>query len=107
MQLPFNNTKYRSTLRIVDYFPDNLEDFAVLCKPPQPGNDSDSDSESDNGDHTQDWLIARESGGKVRQWEWRFGFVVKDGRDLSSQETLKVFVAENDAVFLLGMDAEE
>ncbi len=44
-----------------------------------------------------------------RQWEWRFGLVLEDAKGSKYEENaqMRVYVADQDAVFLLKLDAEE
>ncbi|PYH91704.1 telomere-binding alpha subunit central domain protein [Aspergillus ellipticus CBS 707.79] len=91
-RLPFQNFCYRTTVRVVDFFPPKLEDFAV----PRYGN-SDSDDETGTNNST----------GFVR-WEWRFCLLVESvppppaGQE---KERVRVFVAGPEAEHLLGIDA--
>ncbi len=86
-------------MRVVDYFPPKLEDFAVPCEP------SSDDEFSESPD---EWPQER-----PKRWEWRFCLLVEDGAltkgdDPSGDRTrLKVFVADHDAEYLLKMDAEK
>ena len=100
-RLPFQNLRYRSSVRVVDYFPHNLEDFAVESNPDQAmltgGGETSSSEESD-----QD----------LKRWEWRFCLLVEDGGPgappLSrgqKRDRMQLFVTDPDSIFLLRMDA--
>lgn len=47
--------------------------------------------------------------GDGRRWEWRFGLVLEDasGPKNGAKATMEVYVAGQDAEFLLKLDAEE
>ncbi|KAE8555389.1 hypothetical protein EYB25_000084 [Talaromyces marneffei] len=94
-RLPFQCVKYRSTVRVVDYFPPNIADFSVPYIP-----EYSSVYSSDNEDD-----ITPETPG-VR-WEWRFCLLVEDAQILPGQprEQIKLFVSGSDAEFLLKLDA--
>lgn len=104
--LPFQNLRYRASVRIVDFFPPKLENFAVKYDADRAmmsdGGSTDGNSDSD-GSTTH----------RRTRWEWRFCLLVEDGgpgthynRD-GPQPRMKLFVTGQDAVFLLKMDAEE
>jgi protection-of-telomeres protein 1 len=99
-RLPFQNVKYHTTIRVVDYFPDKLEDFACLLP---VSDDRDSDEESIDGCTTSQ----RRNGQK---WGWQFGLIVEDGRQASKgaqKERLELYLFCDDAEFLLKLDAKE
>ena len=128
--LPFNNINSRATVRIIDYFPRNLEDFAVRIPrraseyailsdaenattssscassttSPSPFPTHDSDSGSDN----------RERRHQRRRWQWRFALILEDAsppplphknHPAPQVERLEVLIAEQDAEYLLKLDA--
>jgi protection-of-telomeres protein 1 len=103
-RLPFQNLRYRSRLRVVDFFPHDLEDFAVPYKKEY---DYLSDLDSDDED---DLDIENEDSNSVK-WEWRFCLLVEDGMATARHshdepgERMDLLVAKADAVFLLKMDA--
>lgn len=67
-RLPFQNICYRSDIRVVDFFPPNLEDFAV---PEEPDNGRLAMSNSEELDTS--------SGPKsFTRWEWRFCLLVEN-----------------------------
>lgn len=96
-RLPFQNICYRSTIRVVDFFPQNLEDFAVpeeSEKTRSPGSDDDEENISNN------------SNGFIR-WVWRFCLLVESAGSPPQGESKKqmpLFVSGPDAVCLLRMD---
>ena len=108
--LPFQNIKSRSTVRIIDFFPSNLADFAVpLPKASEydilsdtgsngsEGNSSEANSEDDSGAENE------------RQWEWRFALVLEDatGPTNVGKATMTAYVAGQDAECLLKLDAQK
>ncbi|KAI1914721.1 hypothetical protein LOZ65_005577 [Ophidiomyces ophidiicola] len=100
-QLPFQNLKYRASIRVVDFFPPNLEDFAVQHNPELAILGDDSDLNHSDEEPTTNRQI----------WQWRFCLLVEDGGPNvhhppgQRRERLKLFVADADAVFLLSLDA--
>ncbi|GBF64456.1 protection of telomeres protein [Trichophyton mentagrophytes] len=99
-QLPFQNVRYRSSVRVVDYFPHNLEDFSVLYNRDRALLSDDVGDVSDS-----------DPGGRML-WEWRFCLLVEDGGPNvpylppgQTRERMPLFVWGSDAVFLLQMDA--
>ena len=107
--LPFQNINSRATVRVIDFFPPNLVDFAVLRpKASEYAILSDDDcSESENDQQSND--IDDRSVAEDAQWEWRFGLVLEDALSARQQEkaTIEVFVTGQDAEGLLKLEAEE
>ncbi|WEW60259.1 hypothetical protein PRK78_005744 [Emydomyces testavorans] len=102
-QLPFQNLKYRASVRVVDFFPPNLEDFAVPFNP-EYAILADTAASSDLIDSDEEPIIGRQ------RWEWRFCLLVEDGgpgvhhAPGQKRERLKLFVTGPDAEFLLSID---
>ena len=107
--LPFQNINSRATVRVIDFFPPKLVDFAV----PRPraseydilSEEGRSESESDYQSNDLD----DRSEAEHTQWEWRFGLVLEDALGARQQEraTIEVYVAGQDAEGLLKLEAEE
>jgi len=102
-------------VRVIDYFPKQLEDFAVPCKISEYDVLSDcgsSDSDRELEENWRQWDEGHGWGGEMR-WEWRFYLLLEDSEATRSSSTdgssarLKVLIAEQDAVMLLKMDAEK
>jgi protection-of-telomeres protein 1 len=93
-RLPFQNVKYRTTVRVVDFFPPDISDFAVSYNPDYETSEDDEDDVS--------------STRRVR-WEWRFCLLVEDAKTApgQSRNRVKLFVSGAEAVFLLKLDAVE
>ncbi|MCJ1465749.1 hypothetical protein MMC07_004368 [Pseudocyphellaria aurata] len=101
--LPFQNMNCRTTVRIIDFWPPDLADFAVRCR---RRSEFDVLSEIEDNDTTDDQSDGSEE--EERGWEWRFGLVLEDamGSKHEKKETMKVYVADKDADFLLKLSAE-
>ena len=115
-RLPFHNISCRASLRVVDFFPPNLADFAVPRESSEyeglsdDGNSNgDDDSGSDCSDSQNDLLNQMCGENGTRTWEWRFCLCVEEGSatGTSPKERFKVFVSDRDAEYLLAMSAEE
>lgn len=76
--LPFVNGNYRANVRVVDFFPDQLEDFAIGRRI------TDYDilsnySGSEDTDQEEDLQHFKDGKGFVEKtWEWRFALQVED-----------------------------
>ncbi|KAF2011373.1 hypothetical protein BU24DRAFT_426448 [Aaosphaeria arxii CBS 175.79] len=93
--LPFVNCKYRTRLRVVDFYPRTLEDFTHSM--------ADCDwnvamNDPDNQNRRRD-----------DAWKWAFVLLVEDAVVSSNQEVqrLPLFVTDKDAQCLLKMDATD
>ncbi|MCJ1396848.1 hypothetical protein MMC11_000038 [Xylographa trunciseda] len=114
--LPFQNICSRATVRVVDFFPPDLADFAVRHKTSEFDNLSDdNDNEAEDGDGFESSSASSfssldpDSSRKAEvKWEWRFCLLLEDANATmeKTKDRMKVFVADDDAVFLLKMDAE-
>ncbi|KAK2810288.1 hypothetical protein FQN50_003019 [Emmonsiellopsis sp. PD_5] len=103
--LPFQNVRYRASIRVVDFFPPNLEDFSVQYDVERAmlsdGGSSDSDNDSANEDDEP----------RRKKWEWRFCLLVEDGgpgthyNRNEKRERMMVYVSDLDAECLLRLDA--
>ncbi|OJD17595.1 hypothetical protein AJ78_02346 [Emergomyces pasteurianus Ep9510] len=101
-RLPFQNLRYKASVRVVDFFPPKLEDFAVQYDV-ERAMLSDADSSASSGDeHESD---------RRKLWEWRFCLLVEDAgpgthyNRNGPRERMKLYVNNFDAVFLLRLDA--
>lgn len=107
--LPFQNINSRATVRVIDFFPPNLVDFAV-SRPRASEYDilsEDDRSESANDQSSSD--PGESSEAEDRQWEWRFGLALEDALGSKHQErtTIEVYVAGQDGDGLLNLEAKE
>ena len=101
---------------MVGFFPPRLEDFAVRYKvseydvlSDESGSESENSSSSSEDDQSRN--AGDHNGKRDTQWAWRFCLLLEDAspgaRKGEQRERMKVYVADNDAQFLLKMDAEE
>ncbi|KAL9623363.1 MAG: hypothetical protein Q9160_002256 [Pyrenula sp. 1 TL-2023] len=102
--LPFHNVSYLAKVRVLDFLPNRLEDFAA----PHAGPLYDAILSSASEDSSSEMDI--DSSGDIH-WEWRFALLVEDASlpPRSGQERkpmiLQVFGTDGD--YLLNMDAED
>ena len=108
--LPFQNTNSRTTARIVNFFPTDLEDFAVKSRKPSEydvlsDRESDAGSSSASPDDSSDGLEDDD-----QTWEWRFALILEDATTPAikgePRARITAYVANEDAEFLLKLDAE-
>lgn len=113
--LPFHNCCCRARVRVVDFFPPNLVDFAVLTDDPELDVLSDSGysgSSRDSAEIPGPWQRVGQEVTEER-WEWRFYLLVEDANPKSASTKngevcrLKLMVGYRDAEFLLNMTPEE
>ncbi|KAI1126076.1 hypothetical protein F5Y10DRAFT_245811, partial [Nemania abortiva] len=106
LMLPFACAKYRTNVRVVDFRPHKLEDFATWRKSTESDvlSDYSSDSSSASGDDGCGSLH-RYSGKKI--WEWRFALQLEDADPKSRAKKDKFWaVVDNiEAQQLTGLDA--
>ncbi|POS87562.1 hypothetical protein EPUL_000914 [Erysiphe pulchra] len=80
---PFSNFKYRVTVRVVDYFPHKVEDFATLCSETVRDLSPDSSEAEDNCTNEKE------------KWEWRFSLLLEDAPITKTQNKKRVWVIVN------------
>jgi hypothetical protein len=99
MILPFINARYRARVRVVDYAPKQLEDFAVLAGDDDDDDDIEGGSNDDDYDYDDDYddddddyeppesISSRDAHRRPtprrrrrrrRRWEWRFALQLED-----------------------------
>lgn len=102
LTLPFQNINSRALVRVIDFFPNDIVDFAVRCP---RYSEYDVLSDTDDGNTTDDDSDGPED--EERPWEWRFGLVLECAmaRKNEGKASMKVYVADKDAEFLLKLDA--
>ena len=101
-RLPFQNSCYHSKVKVVDFFPDDIADFAA------PFRDSDYDVLSEDEDHADSLVDMTQDGPDELRWEWRFCLLVEDSAQPPTgqqREQMEMLVADGDGDFLLKMDA--
>ncbi|KAH6611079.1 telomere-binding alpha subunit central domain-containing [Trichoderma cornu-damae] len=110
LRLPFVNVNYRAFVRVVNFTPPNLEDFARPKKAAKheivsgnEGSEADFDTEGE-GASLADRATARE-------WEWRFFLELEDANppkdDQEGRKTLWVAVNNLSAQCLTNLDASD
>ncbi|KAH0426412.1 telomere-binding alpha subunit central domain-containing protein [Colletotrichum camelliae] len=113
-KLPFTDSQYRANVRVIDFHPPRLEDFASGRRRTEydilsDNSDSESDSDSEKGDAgTLDNFVGE------RVWEWRFALRLQEatlttaGKKHSpgtKNNAFWVLVDNFDAQLLTGLDA--
>lgn len=107
VEIPFICAKFRTVVRVVDFFPNRLEDFAYSRRVSEYdalsncGEDSTSDLDSASDDDD-------DRGSRI--WEWRFSLRLEeatDQRTSSHKKNFWVVVDNMDAQLLLSLDACE
>lgn len=106
--LPFENLKHRSNVRVVDFWPNKLEDFAVGRRVSEYEVLSDY-SGGESTDNEEDMRLFREGKGYGGEntWEWRFALRVQDAdkKAGSHKDSMWLTVDNQAAQMLLNMDA--
>lgn len=78
--LPFDNVKFRANVRVVDFCPRKLEDFATWRKQSEYGplllSDDDASSGAESDTNSDEGTLERFVGPKV--WEWRFALELEE-----------------------------
>lgn len=102
---PFTVCKYRANVRVVGYFPYEIEDFAVGRRVSEFDMLSDYSGGEDT-DPEEDMLSFKSGKGfSKKSWEWRFALEVVDASTKSSTERLWLMVDNFAAQMLVDMDA--
>ncbi|KAM0345195.1 hypothetical protein ACHAPU_006831 [Fusarium lateritium] len=112
IHLPFVNLNHRANVRVVDFAPSDLKDFAYPKKESEYDDLSDDGGESvsNSGSEDEDEQSSQMTMGgftKVRNWEWRFFLELEDATVPAKQKKEKLWVAVDNqaAQCLLGLDA--
>ena len=130
--LPFQNINSRAAVRVVDFYPSNLEDFAIQKKSRDSEfevlseYESSSSSSSDGEGHVslpkdtsdeeagQSGNENEEGSPSKSRWEWRFSLTLEDPMSSGPKSPtvvdpdegrMTVYVSGSDAEFLLRLDA--
>ncbi|RMZ79816.1 hypothetical protein DV737_g3233, partial [Chaetothyriales sp. CBS 132003] len=105
-QLPFQNSCYKSRIRVVDYFPHDIQDFCASIRDSDYACLSDCESVSD-ADLTQDDMPTSVGDDGVK-WEWRFILLVEDAKSTPASDggakQMELLVCGTDGSFLLRED---
>lgn len=103
---PFNICNYKANVRVVDYFPPKVEDFAVGHRPSVRDMLSDYSGGEDTDPEENMRAFRTGKGFPERKWEWRFALQVVDASDKSAaKERTWLMVSNYDAQMLFDMDA--
>jgi protection-of-telomeres protein 1 len=92
-EFPFLNSRHRSRVRVVDFFPPELEMFAHCTNDP-----------------AWDKRARKQDGSGIKsKWEWGFVLLLEDAKipPNTVSEKLRVIVGNDSAQYLLNMDAQE
>jgi protection-of-telomeres protein 1 len=100
---PFTNRKYRANVRVVDYFPHRIEDFAIARRVSEYDMLSD---DSGGEDSDEDDIHGHGNKGRFATnvvWEWRFALQVEDARAKNGEDRVWLLVDNLQAQGLLGL----
>lgn len=108
LRLPFVNMNYRANVRVVNFMPPDLEDFA------QPKKSTEYWMLSDNEESDADLGLDGEAmmdRATAKEWEWRFFLELEDASlpkdNQGEKKTLWVAVNNSSAQCLINMDASD
>jgi protection of telomeres protein 1 len=102
--LPFHACKYRANVRVVNYFPARVEDFAVGRRVTEYDILSDYSGGEDT-DVEADRQTFKSGKGFVKKYEWRFALEVEDADPTAKRERMWLLVDNHSAQALLNLDA--
>ncbi|CZR39562.1 uncharacterized protein FPRO_04459 [Fusarium proliferatum ET1] len=112
LPLPFVNLNYRANVRVVDFSPSNLADFAYPKKESEYEDLSDDGEESPPNSETEaedEQPIQRtlDDFSRARNWEWRFFLELEDAVVAENHKKQRLWVAVDNqsAQLLTGLDA--
>ncbi|KAK4177938.1 hypothetical protein QBC36DRAFT_386318 [Triangularia setosa] len=110
VQVPFVNQKYLSFVRVVDFSPSSIEDFAVSRKITQYQDISDSEN-SGQSSLDEDESSGGDSDPTVRRvWEWRFSLLLEDASPVdgpASPSQVWVVINNSSGQCLTNLDADD
>ncbi|KAI4153452.1 MAG: hypothetical protein L6R39_001569 [Caloplaca ligustica] len=111
--LPFQNINSRAVVRVVDFSPPNIADFAFRKKQASEfdvlsdcseASSSSGASATDDGEPSNSQPEADDEH-PLSKWQWRFALVLEDASPTERNQRLTAYVTDADAVFLLKLDA--
>lgn len=109
LELPFTCAQYRTNVRVVDFHPVSLKDFAVGRIPTEYDILSDNeDSDSDSASSTSSLPSHHSEGKKHRVWQWRFALKLEEvSATLKTKAPAQIWVVVDNlaAQLLLNLDA--
>jgi protection-of-telomeres protein 1 len=99
--LPFQNCRYKSLVRVVDFFPNNLADFAA------PYRESDYEHLPDREDSDSEDIDLSQLTNVDVHWKWRFFLVVEDASHAPAQQParMELLVSDQEGDYLLQTEA--
>lgn len=106
---PFMNRKFRANVRVINFFPDKLEDFAVG----RVTSDYDVLSDHSESEYSEDGQSLPHSGTgsrRSKEWSWQFALRVEDASladDANPKKRVWLLVDNSNAECLLGLDAAD
>ncbi|KAI0119024.1 hypothetical protein F4814DRAFT_410249 [Daldinia grandis] len=105
LTLPFTCAKYRANVRVVDFRPRKLEDFATWRKNTEFDMLSDHSGASDSESDEDQGTLNRYRGDKI--WEWRFSLLLEEAgpKKKGEDNSLWVVVDNTEAQMLVNLDA--
>ncbi|KAJ8069370.1 hypothetical protein OCU04_003024 [Sclerotinia nivalis] len=100
IHVPFENKNYKANVRVVDYFPQNIADFAVGRKPSEYDLLPDYSGDEDDGPEKN--MKSFRDGEEIpkKKWKWRFALVVEDANPDASKDRATLIVGNKDAQLL-------
>ncbi|TVY55720.1 Protection of telomeres protein [Lachnellula suecica] len=101
---PFTVCKYKATVRVVDYFPHRLEDFAVGWRSTEYEMLSDFSGNEDTDREEERRIFKSGKGFAKDAWEWRFALLVEDASTKESKARIWLQVDNHAAQGLLGLE---
>ena len=112
--LPFQNYCSRTTVRVLDFKPDNLEDFSVRRRVSELdalSDDDDADKQSSTQDLSGSTAVSLDGDDdpdrpSQYRWEWRFKLLVEDATS-KDRERVVLKVAQEDGEYLLNLTASD
>ncbi|KAH7318666.1 hypothetical protein B0I35DRAFT_479153 [Stachybotrys elegans] len=102
LPLPFTNLSYRAVVRVVDFMPSRLEEFA---RPQRRKSEYDILEGSEDSETSDDSEMEDEEDATSRGWEWQFHLKLQDASAADDQKAVWVLVDNQAAQCLLSMDA--
>jgi protection of telomeres protein 1 len=107
--IPFTCLNYRANVRVVDFYPHKLEDFAVSRRMTEYDilDDDNGGTDSDDSDGDNTGTLSQFAAQRI--WEWRFALKLEDASPkIPPQKPSCWVVVDNvDAQLLVGLDACE
>jgi protection of telomeres protein 1 len=104
-QLPFQNCKYKSKVRVVDFFPQDVADFAA----PRRTSQYDELSDCERSDDDSDIDLTQAPSDQDLEWRWRFFLLIEDARPQPGRQgtptQMELLVADGDGDYLFNMEA--